>query len=674
MTGADTKPHVQQQKQQNSHSLLLPSRRQLVSKEEDVEKDTKEMTMVMQSSSSSASSSISFVQKKRTKNINYKDNKSTCDTGGETQQQGGRERQDSNMSEQVQQHRISAKSESESLDYSTFGRTIANSNQDSTNGSIRTKTKKRRQPSGTESKQQPFFTTKLSGSPDLTCLHFNDSGTLQLQPSKRRQHHHQQQHEQQQTLSPTRKFATANYRQCFDSQSFPVHPLASNYRVDTSITEIQPISVAASAVANNDNTSTANGSAPFSREGMLQEFRDDSYRSCITTLDMINQQTQDTNSAAVRLKKLSASPVVRNWRYIVLSVLVVSMIGTASVVYQYMSSRERKEFDDSFRASVRQATESFGKSLELTLESIDILANSVMTFAKYTNQTWPMVSMADFALHASKTRQLAKAVVLNMYPYVTLENRFLWERYTARHHEWVNASFNFQEHSDDYYGGPIPSNYTSYNVIHGYEELEKPVDEQGTVGTDRISPPYYLPMWQSAPAIPTYPPYNWDLVSSLGNNDSSVYQAMLTQSVVFSHVYNIPSFGVDVDMSEIYVEWFKPYVPPDFDTSEPVADIYYPMFTRVNEADGMHILSLDHDGAEHYKLHNDNTDEYSVNNQLPPDDFVGIMAVSVFWHDLIQNLIGNTDIGLHVVFKNPCNPVFTYELVRTYDGECGQLS
>jgi hypothetical protein len=574
---------------------------------------------------------------------------------------------ESNMSNS-EQFRFSTKSESAS----SIDIDCQRSSSDTTDGKISTKhrsnnfTRKRRQLpnssvvpipesffSSKQRQQQAKFATTLGGSPDLTCLQFNNDGTLKLLQS-----------------SPIPK----ENRKVADIRSIDSNRLAlmdtSHTSKGTGSGSVSPIvsiptigrlrvpatTELPSGTAHQTNNTT-DPSVSLSLDGGLPEFGHESYHNCMTHLENINKQ--DDKSAMAQLHMLSVNPAVRTWRFIVLFVLLLCMIGTAVTVHEYMSSRERQEFEHCFRESVLQEVHALGHLIELTLDSIDVLVNNILTYANFTNQTWPFVTMGNFPLHASKTRHLAKARVLNIFPYVTLENRLLWEQFTAINHNWVNESIEFQYNSDDYYGGKIQPNYTSYNVIHGYDELDKPLEEQGKIGTDRISPPYYLPMWQSAPVIPTFPPYNWDLAGVFATNHSSVSIETVTQNVVLTEVYNIPK-DADDDLAQTFVEWFKPFVPPDFNTSEPVADIYLPMLQRYIKANGSHLHSLHHSDTENFVMSQYNkTDKNGI-----PNDFVGIMSVSVFWRDWIHGLNAYSKTELHLVFDNPCNPIFTYEVVR----------
>jgi hypothetical protein len=88
------------------------------------------------------------------------------------------------------------------------------------------------------------------------------------------------------------------------------------------------------------------------------------------------------------------------------------------------------------------------------------------------------------------------------------------ENYTAANNIWVNESVTIQEGDKNYQCEIIqPSYFVDY--IHNYDELPLEEWEERDM---------YLPTWQSAPSIPRYAPYNWDL---LGYSDTRSTDAIL---------------------------------------------------------------------------------------------------------------------------------------------------
>jgi len=58
------------------------------------------------------------------------------------------------------------------------------------------------------------------------------------------------------------------------------------------------------------------------------------------------------------------------------------------------------------------------------------------------------------------------------------------------------------------------------------------------------------------------------------------------------------------------------------------------------------------------------TKEVWANGDYNPADHkvVGILSQSVYWRDLIKNILPEGSDGIYCVFESPCNPTFTYEL------------
>ena len=75
------------------------------------------------------------------------------------------------------------------------------------------------------------------------------------------------------------------------------------------------------------------------------------------------------------------------------------------------------------------------------------------------------------------------------------------------------------------------------------------------------------------------------------------------------------------------------------------SDIYFPIISNANE----HIEIFDEDGKP--KLDDDENSKV-----------VGLFSISVYWRDHIRNILPDGSHGLIAVFKNPCNPSFTYEI------------
>jgi len=68
---------------------------------------------------------------------------------------------------------------------------------------------------------------------------------------------------------------------------------------------------------------------------------------------------------------------------------------------------KKKNFEEQFLDDAHKVLEAVGSSLYLTLGAIDALVDSMISFAHYTNQTWPFVTIPDFAVRSAKIRSLS---------------------------------------------------------------------------------------------------------------------------------------------------------------------------------------------------------------------------------------------------------------------------
>lgn len=164
---------------------------------------------------------------------------------------------------------------------------------------------------------------------------------------------------------------------------------------------------------------------------------------------------------------------------------LLACIGLAGWgVYTYTRNEEEDRFEDQFQEDAKKVLETLGRNLEHILESLDAFSVSMVSYSRAANQTWPFVVIPDFAVRAEKIRSLSNAVYITTYPFVEKGQRQEWETFTSlpESNYWVNQSVALQEENPNNVW-PIVWNYTTWDVIHGYDEWDK--EEPGVVGTDR---------------------------------------------------------------------------------------------------------------------------------------------------------------------------------------------
>ena len=77
-------------------------------------------------------------------------------------------------------------------------------------------------------------------------------------------------------------------------------------------------------------------------------------------------------------------------------------------------------------------------------------------------------------------------------------------------------------------------------------------------------------------------------------------------------------------------------VKPGDDPGEPVSNLIYPIIDRL--------------------------DTLSTKRNLQNNKVLAVVATSIFWRDYLKRVLSDGSKGIVVVFENPCNPSFTYQL------------
>ena len=100
-----------------------------------------------------------------------------------------------------------------------------------------------------------------------------------------------------------------------------------------------------------------------------------------------------------------------------------------------------------------------------------------------------------------------------------------------------------------------------------------------------------------------------------------------------------PEDPLEVADAESYADWLQDYLPPGEEVMEPISEITYPI---VDQHDAVQVMDESYNVTEH--------------------NLVGIMSLGMYWRDNLKDILPPGSDGIVIVFENPCNPTFTYQI------------
>ncbi|KAL7565587.1 hypothetical protein ACA910_014299 [Epithemia clementina (nom. ined.)] len=159
---------------------------------------------------------------------------------------------------------------------------------------------------------------------------------------------------------------------------------------------------------------------------------------------------------------------IRILRVVVLVVLLLTATLVSVGVYRYTRHEETSTFEREYQHNALKIMQAFHDAVERRLGAINTLSTAMTSLALYTNQSFPFVTMPDFALRGSDLRAQADAIAVHYMPLVTDDNRQEWERYALEHRFQIDQAFEqdaaFRQAQDEQFGFREQSNNNNNNT------------------------------------------------------------------------------------------------------------------------------------------------------------------------------------------------------------------
>jgi hypothetical protein len=160
-------------------------------------------------------------------------------------------------------------------------------------------------------------------------------------------------------------------------------------------------------------------------------------------------------------------------KMVVSFVLIVAAIGVAAAVYVYLRHSEEHQFLQQFKEDATKVLDTLEGVVDQTMAALDGVAVNMVSTAKMTNQTWPFVTIDDFAVRMSKVVPLARALCISYYQVIAPEKRDQWEEYALSHNYWVNETMTVQRDWGGYYDSTEYNGYQNPSIYGDYEDIPR---------------------------------------------------------------------------------------------------------------------------------------------------------------------------------------------------------
>jgi class 3 adenylate cyclase len=311
-----------------------------------------------------------------------------------------------------------------------------------------------------------------------------------------------------------------------------------------------------------------------------------------------------------------------------LRVVVIVVLGVACALlsvstFLCIRDKEEMDFESHYSEYASLVLNSFQDRIDLKLAALDSLATDISSTARATGSEWPAVTVPDFEVRGTKTRNLANVLSLMFLPVVTVDTRSAWEDHSVKDQSWLQDSLDFRAMGTNRSGGsdggfelePISP------VIFSGDNDEVADIMLTTVGT-------FLPLWQISPGVSVHSVYNYDMLSR--DEFSGPLQALLEskEAVIGKSIdLSAPSSRRSSSSSFFSLLLHDPEVMVNT-TSGPLSTLFYPIL-----------------------------DGYQEGSKI-----VGTLVVLQYWHELFANVLPTSADGIIAVLENTCNQIYTFQI------------
>ena len=277
--------------------------------------------------------------------------------------------------------------------------------------------------------------------------------------------------------------------------------------------------------------------------------------------------------------------------------------------------------------------ENFNSRIHANLLALDSFSVSSTSYALDSGNSWPMVTIPDFAVRSWTTRQEMKAETLGLLPIVTSEKRQDWENYVIQNHNWIEEAREWEGKKGN---NSLPSSrfllrddLINREDMSGNRKLQQKatfldgvssdiytVNMEGAAVVDEGIGPF-SPIWMTSPVPSHSRMINFNMLSHHLFWEA-IEDCMYSRMSVLSRVLNLESNHERDNLVSSPAQVME----------EPISSIFYPVF-----------------------------DSFEENRNL-----VAVLAAEIYWRSLFENSHLETATEVVCVIETACDQTFTFKI------------
>lgn len=318
-----------------------------------------------------------------------------------------------------------------------------------------------------------------------------------------------------------------------------------------------------------------------------------------------------------------------------LSVLVFTTVVILAAIYLKFVTKTsgNHELSAEFVEYADRIAENFNDRIHADLLALDSFGISLTSYVLNSENSWPTITLPDFAVRSWTTRQEMRAETLGLIPIVTADKRQEWENYVVENQNWIEDS---KEWEDNNAKSSTPSSRSllrgtltgknnniwnrnllgQTNFSDATSNKIYTINLEGNPVVDEGMGPF-SPIWMTSPAPKDSRMINFNMLSH-HLFWQAIEDCMYSRLSVLSRVLNFESSGNVNTLAGSSAQV----------TGEPISSIFYPVFETFEE-----------------------------NSKL-----VAVLAAEIYWHSLLENSFTDNTITAICVVETACDQKFSFKI------------